>query len=99
MPANATEMHVSSDDKDEILIDRLLTLATPTGLRIARAAIIWALSSALIAAGPLQQPRHVAYGFVVALMSVMNVTKYFAGLAVLLLLVLALAEPYVTKFL
>ena len=56
--------------------------------------MIWALSATLIYVGPIQQPRYVLYGLVIGIMSIMNVTKYLAGLALFLLLALAVIQPH-----
>lgn len=94
MDAVETKPEVDDDAVAERLLGVMSEYLTPTVMRIIRGLVMWGLASALLYAGPLQQPRYVLYGLAIGLMSIMNVTKYLAGFTLFLLLVLALGAPY-----
>lgn len=84
---------------EEALVERLGDLVTPSVLRLTRGLIVWLLSSALIYVGPLHQPRYIALGFLIGVMSLMNATKHFAALSVFILLALAITGPHIAALL
>lgn len=93
MTRQSADFREKAEPDDNQVIEELYEIAKPHGLRFIRALIIWPIAAWLLSVGPMPHDRSTLIGFVIAIMSMMNVTKHFAGAALFLMLALTILGP------